>query len=716
MNLGRVGVIYLKELIETLRDKRTLFVMVLLPILLYPLIFIGLTAVMESHLAQISGKAARVAIWAGSDNAPMFERVAQFLGDTPDDRIEVLDLVEIDGGDTRRTRCDAAAAALVDELAEVIVLVDGDAPCTESEAAPPADQADRAAVVGMQVTASWRGGGALGRVDVLYDGANDLSRAGAGRVEIALETLSRTVLSEHLTRAGLDPALVAPLAISRSNVASDERMGGHFASRILPMLLVLMVILGAFYPAIDLTAGEKERGTLESLISAPVRPVEIAAGKYMAVVSISMIAATVNLASMGLTLNRMTAQLPFGGAVALTLDGAVTVLVLLLPTALLFSALLLAIASLARDFKEAQNFLTPVLMICIVPAALAGLPGIELNLMTAFAPGVNITLVIKAVLTGEADPGVVFAVMLANGIYAGLTLVVAGRLFASELVLFGNGGGAVGRGPRAWWAWLKSPASDRTLPSPGLAMLFFMTMLVLLYYFGSSMQARDLIRGLVWTEWGLVLLPALGFAAAGRVDLRETFLLYLPSRRGLMGTLLVALSGWTLALAAAALTAQVLPDTRTFAETFRKIILAATADMSTPALLVVFAVSPAICEEVAFRGIILAGLRSRLGRWPSILLVAALFGAFHLSLYRFLPTALLGLVITYAVWQTRSLLAGVLIHFVSNALIFSLERFEPFGHLLGFTEGEIGNWVPVAICSAGLPVGLWLLSRERSRA
>lgn len=710
-----VRIIFLKELVETLRDRRTLFMMLVLPIFLYPLIFLGIGAVTESQLARLEREPSRVVLWG---DAPSW--VTQGLTGDPEGRFRLLPLV---APATLAERCAAARSALLASEAEVVLLVGPAQPCRELQpeqprqpAAPSAAALEARASTPEPEEGSWDAGGPLGRFAVLHDGASEASELGSHRVERVLRRAARDELRRVLGQAGLDPELAAPIAVVSRNVAGSERMGGHFAGRILPMLLVMMVVLGAFYPAVDLTAGEKERGTLETLVSAPVRPVEIVAGKYLAVVSVSLIASGVNLASMALTIYRMTVSTSgLEGTFSLSPGGALTVLALLVPTSLFFSALMLAVAMLARDFKEAQNLLTPVYMICLLPTILASLPGVELNRLTALAPGVNIALVVKDVLTNQASAEAVFGVMLVNGAYAVLALVAAARLLASECVRFGAG--------RPWQGWpglrtlaagLRRPAAAGRAPSPGGALAYYAATLVLLYYVASLLQERDVVSGLLITEWGLLLLPALALARLLGLDLRRTFSLRLPRPASLPGILLVAGSAWSLAIVLGGLSQLVFPMPEAFAEEFRRFFDLPREKLAMPGLLFLFALSPAICEEIAMRGFILAGLRDRLGRWPTVLAVGLLFGLFHLSAYRFLPTAALGMVLTFVVWQTGSIFAGMLVHFGINAVIFSASSIPAVAALCGMQGDEVARWPVVALYLLPLTAGLVWLGRVRS--
>lgn len=365
MRLRWIKIIYAKEILETLRDRRTLFILIALPILLYPILFLLMGTVIESHIENIVKKRVTLEIWGEPP-----EGLLSSFNENKNEKFEVTTIPE-SPADT--DVCLRAREKLLEKKIEAVMLIGSDITCEPQKEGPGYEIADH---------------GPMGNFIVLYDGANDYSSSGATYVSNVLEKFTKNIVRQNLQQAGLDPDLEQPFFIKRSNLAGEQRMGGHYAGGILPMLLILMVVLGAFYPAIDLSAGEKERGTLETLITAPVHPAEIVAGKYLAVVTISLIASGMNLLSMGLTINRMADQFTDGKFV-LSIGGAAMVLVMLVPTVFFFSALMLAIASLARDYKEAQTYLTPTYIIILLPAMIGGMPGIELNWATAFAPEIG---------------------------------------------------------------------------------------------------------------------------------------------------------------------------------------------------------------------------------------------------------------------------------------------------------------------------------------
>ncbi|HEX9935702.1 MAG TPA: ABC transporter permease subunit, partial [Longimicrobium sp.] len=298
MNLRLVRTVLAKELRETLRDRRTLFMMIVIPTLLYP----GLMVVMEqlSLIGQrrLAERPAAIAV-QGADPA-----LAAFL--RADSAIRVLPAES------------ATVNAIRGRHAEAAIVV-----------ARPA-----ATAVGTD------------SVRVLYDASDERSQRAHEVARGALRTWGDTLLARRLATQGLPAAFARPVAVADSSVATAQEAGAYALARFLPVLLILMTLLGAFYPAIDLAAGEKERGTLETLLTAPVPAGEIVAGKFAAVALIGMAAAAANLLSMLLTFQSGVFKFAKAANVQFSLPWSTALLVLvgLVPLAVLFSALFLGIA------------------------------------------------------------------------------------------------------------------------------------------------------------------------------------------------------------------------------------------------------------------------------------------------------------------------------------------------------------------------------------
>lgn len=240
-------------------------------------------------------------------------------------------------------------------------------------------------------------------VTVIYDSSQSLSKEAYDRLEAFVEALDRHEIGLRLNSQQLSPGFVKPFDIKPANVASASRQIQAVIGGVLPYLIILFCFFGAFYPSLDLTAGEKERFTLETLLLAPVSRVEIATGKFVVVFVAAITAAILSTTSMALTFTH--GILPKDAAEAFDLNfeplALLLTLSLLIPIAALFSALLLGVALCARSFKEAQSYAMPVQFVIIVPAIASMMPDLETTLTLAWIPLMNVSLLMKELLKGN---------------------------------------------------------------------------------------------------------------------------------------------------------------------------------------------------------------------------------------------------------------------------------------------------------------------------
>jgi sodium transport system permease protein len=621
-------VVIRKELRETLRDWRTMLMMVVIPILLYPAMLVIGQQLALFGMRRIEAAPARVAV---SGAVP--QELVSFL--SRQGRLQAFIGASGDGASIRAGEADA------------IVRV---APASPAESTL--------------------------RVEILFDETRERSAHAHRLVRAALGEWSDSLLVRRLEARGLPADFATPLLLTESSIAGPAERGGYFLGRFLPLLLIMITLMGAFYPAIDLAAGEKERGTLETLLTAPVAASSIVAGKFVTVALLGVVAAILNLGSMLLTFQVGLFDLPEQFAVSLGLRSLLVVLLTLVPLAVLFGALFLGIAVRSHSFKEAQNSLTPVYMAVLLPAVLPLVPGIELSAAMAIVPIAGVALLFRELLSGTAEAVPAVLVLASTAVYAAMALRFAARSFGREDVLFGapEPDHRAGWGRDGWRGVLGRLHAGAPRPTLAQALLFVAAVAGLFFYVGVTLQVRMGERGFLLAQWLLLLVPALLFVRLGRFDARRTLSLAAPAPRHVGGALLLIAGGlplaWTLAWAQSFFIE--LPEelVRALTELAR-----AHEGRSIVWVLLLVAVTPAVCEEFVFRGVLLGGSRAQLGTGKAVLLNAAVFGAFHLSFesaIRFLPTAWLGLLLAYAVWRTGSIWTSVLMHFLSNGTVVVL--------------------------------------------
>jgi sodium transport system permease protein len=661
--LSIAWVVFRKELRETLRDRRTLMVMVAIPILLYPVLLIATEQFALMGIRRIESEASEVAV-----TGPASDDLMEFLA--ADQDLELLDVPY-------------PVEAIRSEIVGAVAVF-----------GPVAEE------------------GGTQRATVLYDAADERSQRARTVLARALRSWDDTLLARRITERGLPPGFADPLAVADSSVARPEELGGYTLGRFLPMLLILMTLLGTFYPAIDLAAGEKERGTLEPLLTTPVPPRQIVVGKFMAVALIGVVAAALNLASMLLTFQTGLFQL--GGSLdiefALPWGSVLLIFGTLMPLAVLFASLFLGIALRSCSFKEAQTALTPVYLLVMVPALLPVFPGIGFTVALAAVPVAGLGIFFRELMAGSPALVPSMVAVATTGLWAWAALAFASAWFGREDVLFGVGDAHVetGGGFRERLRRLLGPVSDT--PSAAQAIGFVAAVAVLFFYMGFPLQAGWGERGLLLSEWLLLLLPAFLFVGVAGFDFGETFSFRRPEGRKVLGSVLLIAGGMPLGWFLAWAQGFVLPIPWDMLEGLEELITAESASRLLW-LLALLALTPAICEEVVFRGVLLAGIRGRASAVRVAAFNGLVFGAFHISFesaFRFLPTAWLGFLLAWAVLATRSIWVGILMHFLNNGSIVLMASVPALRAWLE-DGGEAPPWVLLAPALLAVAMGVKLL-------
>jgi sodium transport system permease protein len=289
--------------------------------------------------------------------------------------------------------------------------------------------------------------GAPRRMTLLYDASRPRSARTHDNLGGWVANAESRALEAAFQAQGAPREAAIVFATEYENVATAKQMGGFLLGLLLPITIVAMTSMGAFYPAIDVLVGERERKTFESLLSSGASRMAVIMGKYLTVVMAATVAGSLNLGSMLLTalqFLRSVGDLPEGGisipfiAVPVMLFGA------LLLGAFLGAAMML-LASLARSFKEGQSLVTPFYTIAILPAMLTAFPGFRLSWDTALVPVMNIALMMRAGLHGSLPIGPALLSVGWNLLLTAALLMFAAWLFRQEDVLVNESGGSLTR-------------------------------------------------------------------------------------------------------------------------------------------------------------------------------------------------------------------------------------------------------------------------------
>lgn len=390
--------VFKKELIDTLRDRRTLVAMIVVPLLLTPAIMVGMTRYMASQAEAAATKVLKVAVVEPTTTS----RVADHLAKDPGLAVEhTKDVSQL-------------SARIRDESLDAAVVVD---PTFYSNLA-----ADKP-----------------GGVTLMFRSSQDFNIS-QRRVEADLKLLEQEILAERFAAAKLDPEFVHGVSVTPHDISSKRESGGKLIGGLLPYLFIIFCFTGSMYPAIDLAAGEKERGTLETLLTAPVHRRTLVLGKFLIVALAGVVSALIAVVGLAVVAKQGIRGVPDDvvAAVADSLDplSVAAVLALLVPLSSFFAAVLLMLSVYARSYKEAMSIVSPLMIVVLLPAMLALMPGTKLTVVTALVPVLNVSLATRELLSGRAEPALVALAFASLVVLAGVSLVACTRWFAREDIVF----------------------------------------------------------------------------------------------------------------------------------------------------------------------------------------------------------------------------------------------------------------------------------------
>ena len=357
--------IFKKELTDVLRDKRTLFFMIVIPVIVMPLIFIGSIKFQEYQSKKSDEKILNI----GLINKTSDSQIRDYLLDQKGVYlVEDIDLDSLELG----IKNDSLQGGLY--LHENFI-------------------SDISTNV-------------MGKVEVYYKSSDLMSKA-KNRINNALEIYKNKIVSERLSQFNVDKHLLEPLDIINKDISTKKETIGKAVGGLIPYMLVIFIFLGAMYPAIDLGAGEKERGSLETLLSSPATKFEITVGKLMVVSLAGMVSGLISVIGISVPfyfIGNIPDQIKSTVLEIISPFIIVSVIILMIPIAIFFASMLLSISFYARSFKEAQSLMGPLNIIIIVPLMLTLGPGIEIDHITALIPLINVGLLTKEILAGSAQP------------------------------------------------------------------------------------------------------------------------------------------------------------------------------------------------------------------------------------------------------------------------------------------------------------------------
>ncbi len=501
------------------------------------------------------------------------------------------------------------------------------------------------------------------RYEVYYLSSANNSSYAAGLLMDVFDGLKEDLSRQMIAEEGLDvEAVFEPIVYERQDIASSEQSVGSIMGSILPFMLVVSLLMGTMYPAIDTTAGERERGTLETILTLPVTNRQLIVSKFITVAVIGMFSALLNILSMGAIAlymyKMMDMQTDMGSFDLAKFIPAILVSILtVFAFSLFISAVSMCVTSFARSYKEANNYITPLMLVVMFVGYIGFIPNIELTQTMAMVPVANICLLIKNMLLFKVDYAAIAMVLLSNVAYAVLAIMFLSRIYDSEALLFSDG--------KAGLQLFEKRSNLKKGGVPTVSDVWFLVAvtILLILYAGSMLQIRYGLAGVFGTQLILLAVP-LFLVIYTKRDVKKTYGFARTGAVNYLGSAVLIAGAVLVNLVIAIGLAYVFPESAGNVETVFGDIMSG----NVLAVLLVVAVAPAVCEEMLFRGVILHSLQARYRVPSAIAVTAILFGLYHMSVIKFIPTGLLGLLFCIVAWKTGSIYPAMLMHFINNAI------------------------------------------------
>ena len=389
--------IFKKELIDVLRDRRTLLFMIVIPVLITPLIFIGAMKFQSYQNKKSEEKILKIAFINETNDTEIRELLSGQKG------VELIDNISLDS----------------------------------LEASIKADSIQG----GMYVNSNFINNilaNEKGQIEIYFK-SSDLMSKTKNRMTDALDSYKKKVVGSRLSDVNVDQSLLEPLDIVQKDMSTKKETMGKAVGGFIPYFLVIFIFLGAMYPAIDLGAGEKERGSLETLLSSPATKFEITLGKLMVVSLAGIVSGLVSVVGIAFPfffIDNIPQEIQTILFELINPFMIISVVILMIPIAIFFASMLLSISFYARSFKEAQSLMGPLNIIILVPLFLSIGPGIEIDHVMALVPLINVGLLTKEIVAGSVEPIYFIETLLSLLFFAAIGVRFSVYWFNKEKTIF----------------------------------------------------------------------------------------------------------------------------------------------------------------------------------------------------------------------------------------------------------------------------------------
>ena len=653
-----VKTLFKKEILDVIRDKKTVIMMLVIPVILYPLIFVVALGIMSSVQSSLKTRTYNIAIETKLDEGQFYDYVLKQVYSV--EKVREKGTTESGSGTSESTE------KTTEEKEEKYHINFVDAYSIEDFKTAMQEETLDVYVEVVPDEGDENEEGKEGRVRyvIYYLSSSTNSNYASDIIFDFVEKMNQEMSKDRISDAGLDVELTLnPISYSYKNVASGKQSMGSMLGSVLPFLLIISLLMGTMYPAIDTTAGEKERGTLETLLTLPITNRQMIMGKFLTVALIGIISALLNILSMGgIAIYIVKIMKSYGGVkmndVALSefVPAILVGILAILAFSLFISAVTMCVTSFAKSYKEANNYITPLMLAVLFIGYIGFIPNVSLEGGMALVPVANICLLIKNLLIFKVTLESVAVVLISNVLYAFLAILLLSRIYDSESVLFNDGRGGLQLFEK------RSNLKKGGVPTFSDAWFVLLFVIVLVIYLGGILQSEYGVYGVAGTQLIILSIP-LVMAIYTKKDLKKTYSIRKPKAVPALGACIFILGIISVGIVITSIVSSIFKESSEASYESLKDIM----DNGFVITLLIVALLPAICEEMMFRGYIFAAVREKYRPVVAMIFVAVCFGLYHMSISRLFVTGLLGFGLCMSTYYTKSIFPGMLMHFINNS-------------------------------------------------
>ena len=643
---------------DTLRDRNILISQFLLPLILYPLIVLITSFLFTGQIKRAEESISRIYVF-NSESTPILNKLikeedslSQVFPKNPSETLQAGDI----------------------EL--ILIIPEGfseDPECEENY-----------------------------EIKYQYNSTNELSLMARTRIEKILHKYNNILVKNRLKHRGMTITLLNPLQMESETVATTEKEFSSMIGGILPFLIILFTLTGGFLPALDVIVGEKERGTLETLLVSKITKSDIIVGKFLAIWVTSLMSTFLHFFSSTVTFLTLATQITEKLPISVSWTVFITVLFLMIPLSGFVCAVIMCVIMIARSYKEGSNYLSVMTFLMFMPLSIIFSPSLKANYITSLIPIFNISILFRDILRGDFHWGYTLVTFGMTFLFSAIALWAALKLFQKEDILFRE---TVDIEAPPFMEKKKISSRGR-FPTPvGAAVLLCITF-VLIFLAGSYLQSRWLIQGIYITQLLFILAPSLTFLTLWKYDIKKVLRLKLFSPATLLLALFLAFSGmiFTIQVSAVQNIFYPFPNAEEILGPLIELLKAKNGILDFIIKFTMIALLPAICEETLFRGVVQSSLEKHGNKISAIIITAILFGIFHMNPYRFLPTMIIGLYLGYLAQKTKSIFPGMIVHAINNGSIYILLYFFEADSTNMEWAFKEGTFLPAEVFIPGLAV------------